>query len=1156
MTLEFRKHARNLGARMTSFAAVLAAVLVLTPSHCVWGQNAATSGTITGIITDSTGAVVVGAKVTATNDATGLPTETKTNDAGSFNLPNLGIGTYTVRVEQPAFNGLERRGVLLDPNSVVRVDAALAVGNASQTVAVTEQAPLLETQQVTLDQTIDREFVSSLPNVVNGGVRDITALLSLSAGVAQGANDFATNITGGRAFATELLLDGVPMVYSPLASVALSNKPDQEIISEVQVQVGVPSAEWGHASGGVGSFITRSGTDKYHGDSLIILRNTVLDATPYNAKSKTQDQQFEWPISVGGPIIIPHVYNGKEKSFFYFSYAAYRKHSANAPVNATVPTVLERGGNFSDIPGIQLYDPATGNLFPAIANEPGCVAGACIPTSRFSATSSAFLAKFIPQPQNSGLVNNYIGGAPNSDLENHYFARVDQRIGNANTIHASFRWDNVNQTVPGGAFGPELGAFSEVEGARQLTLADDTIVRPNLVNSASISYSRWIDVATGTPASLFPVQIPGSYGAGFPAVGFTSTYTGGYGNVSNFDLTHPFWNINETLSWEKGKHSLKFGARYSDYEAQETNSIGDENGVYGFGPLETGHGITGDGNPFASFLLGEVDTASLTEPAPVGFSSKYYAVFGQDNWRISPTLTANIGLRYDIQQPYKSPGASVMSQTTPNPGAGNLPGAIIYTGANGTGDQFMPTWFGGIGPRVGLAWSALPNTVVRAGFGIMYAPHEYSLARTGFPGTNLSPPNPGTPVLQWDTGFTGGQVVPYAINTNPSQLNGQGGIVTVDPASGQSDRLSDTQIVQFDVQHSWKTTLFGAAFVGQYAHHIKGSNGSDYVLLANINQLPVSDMKYGSLLTSSITDPAVEAAGFSAPYPGFTGTLAQALRAFPQYQTITMDLIPIGNSSYNGLVLRGEKRLSHGLQFLASYTISKILTDVSQADYGLPAPQDQYNRKFEKSVGSGDVPRVLVLNYVYELPFGSGKSYVNSGFLGKVLEGFSVSANQVYQAGSPIAIAAPANDLPIFDGELHLDRGTGPFTTGNRHSVKIANPLYDVSGTTYLNQPAFALPPSPTDPAVIANPYTALGNLKYILPNVRTLGFVNENFSLAKRQTFHDRYTFQIGFDMVDAFNRKDFGGLNTTYGSPTFGQYEGAGDGPRVIQVNSKITF
>ncbi len=1142
---------------------------VLATAPALLGQTAAYTGTITGIVTDTQGAIVSNADVTATAIATNVPTSTKSNQSGVYSIPNLPVGTYSVEVKAPSFKSFVKVGVLIDPNGIVQVDAPLAVGSSTQTVNVTTQAPLLETQQATLDTTISHTFVEDLPNEVNGGIRDITTLLSLVGGVSQGANSFQTNITGGRPFGQELLLDGVPMVYTSLASVALTSEPDQEVISEVQVQTGVPTAQWGHSTGGVGSFITRSGTSQYHGGAVLLLRNTVLDATPYNSLTKTRDQQFELPMTIGGPIWLPKIYEHKDRSFFFFNYSMYRTASNEAPLITTVPTTLERGGNFSDLPAsVILYDPTTGQPFPAIASESGCSVGRCIPTSRFSALSSAYLS-FIPSPTNSLLTNNYIGRTPASDKEDHYFAKVDHKIGNNNTLIGTFRWDNLDSFLAANPFGSTLGGRHDLTAYRMLTIADVSVLKSNIVNSLSANYSRWFDVVTGTPPNIFSTQIPGSYGHSFPYVSFSTLYASGYSVGANtaFFNTDPFWNFQEQLSWTVGKHSLQFGGRYSSYISQTGSDVNTENGGYNFSPLETGLGSTTAGNPFASYLLGEVDSASMNVPQDLGFSTRYWAFYAQDGYRSGPKVTLNFGLRWDIQKPFNSPGSSLMDPSTPNPGAGNIPGAIIYTGPNGTGSQFMPTWFGAIAPRFGVAWNVEPRTVVRVGFGIMYGPAEYLLSRVSFPGANAVSPSPGVPVFQWDQGWPA-RLVPNPLAPPSSTVsNGQGGVVTLDFRNGKSNRLADEDILQFDVQHSFKDVLVDAAYVGQFTHHITGSNGSDEILQANINQLPVSDMKYGTLLTDQINDPAVLAAGFAPPYPGFQGTLAQALRSFPQYQGIN-DEIPLGNSSYNALIVSAQKRFSHDLAFVASYTLSKTLTNVSLADSALPAPQDQYNPAAQRSVANTDIPQVLALSYVYHLPLGPGEAFINNGFISKALEGFSVAGIQSYQSGYPITISAPTNDLPIFNGVLQFNRGAGPFTTGGRGHIELGNSLYGTTGTTYLNSAAFALPPpvlipdpaNPAqqiaNPAVVANPYLALGNLKYVLPNVRNLGTYSESLSFFKSQTFHDRYTLRVGADFLNAFNRKNYAGLNTTYGSAGFGTYSANATPPRSVQINARISF
>jgi hypothetical protein len=1162
-------------------AALLLCMLVLLDSgQC---QTAAYNGTITGIVADAAGAVIPGAEVTAINTATGLQTGTKTNEVGAFTIPNIAAGTYTVRIVATGFRALEKTGILLDPNGVVRADTALTVGQATETVRVTESdAPLLETQQTTLDQTIAHEFIESLPNEVSGGIRDITSLLNLSPTVVQGSGSFQTNIASGRGEQTELLLDGVPLVYSPGLYVALSNRPDQDIISEVQVQYGVPTAEWGHSTGGIGTFISRSGTNQFHGDGVLILRNTILDATPDNSTTKNQDQQFELPVSVGGPIFIPHLYNGRDKSFFFFNYSAYRQHASSPPQVVTVPTDLERQGNFSQLPDNAgdgtprlLVDPLTGQLFPAIPSEAGCTIGRCIPQSRFSALSQAYMSKFIPSATISGLVNNYIGRTPNSDLENHYYAKIDHRIGESNTVHGAFRWDDTNVIEADGPWGMLLSGRTYTQGVRVLSLDDDVILRHNLVNSLSAAYTRWIYASVGTPLNIFP-QIPGSYGQGFPVVSLAGgNYSSGWGNQNAFNLADPSWNFNEGLSWEHGKHSSKFGARYSNYQGQGLSGAA-QNGDYTFSSIDTGAAAADWGDPFASFLLGEVNSASMVPPSSRDTGDPYWAFFGQDSWRITPTLTANLGVRYEIPKPEAEPLGFMNDLTVPNPGANNLPGATVFASTSGNGRQFFPTWYKALAPRIGLAWSAHPNTVVRAAYGVLYGPIEGLLLPGGFGGTGLTE-NTGQPIFEWDTGFSKSQVVPYVIGVNPTLQNGVSGIAADGFGRGgeNSDRVNDTQILQLDVQQTVKSFLFGAGYIGQLTHHINGNPFNDSVNLAFVNQLPVDDMKYGSLLTLPITDPAVVATGVTAPFPQFvstwggSATMAQALRNYPQYGDIYYE-VALGNSTYHGAVLRAETRGSHGLQFIGSFTISKTLTDSNLATSAtLNVPQNQYDRRWEKSVSTLDVPRVLLLTYNYQLPVGRGKSYLSNGVLGRVLEGFQISGNQLYQAGTPIQIQVPNDDLPIFNGgALDFDRGTGPFTTGHRGSIHLGNSLYGTTGTTYLNQAAFLRPPTfnipdPTNPgniianpAVVANPYSALGNLKAALPNVRNLGYFNENLSLYKNQTFHDRYTLHFGFELIDAFNRQDYGCLNTYYGSQGFGTYGCAANGPRVVQLDTKITF
>jgi len=1190
-----------------AFAIIMMLLFIAGSASTAWCQAAAYMGTITGIVTDPGGAVVPDAAVVAINTETGVQTRTTTNSVGAYQIPNIAAGTYNVEVTAKGFAKDVKTGVLLDPNGVARADCSLTVGATTATVTVTEAAPLLETQQTTLDQTIQHAFVENLPNSVNGGARDITALLSLVPGVTQGANGFETIVEGGRAFATEVLVDGVPANYNPLLTVILNNRPPQDVVSEVQVQTGVPTAQWGHSSGTIASFTTRAGTDQYHGDAVLILRNTLLDARPYNSKTKTTDQQWELPMSIGGPIRIPHLYNGRDKSFFFFNYTAYRIHSTSPPYTATVPTKLERdSGNvgvydFSQLPAnVLINDPVTGKPFLPISSNLDCATpGRCIPASRVSPFARMYLSQVIPQPTNDSVVDgNFTGRVPSSTEENHYFARIDQKIGQSHTLSGSLRWDTLASVAANGPFNALLSGDTSSNEARTLNLADAWILRPNLTNSLQVSYARWLGPKLGTPASAFPHLVPGSYSflgdapPAFPFVNLAGAYSlyqvsggsfnGGatYGYPGTFSYEDPFWNGSDTVDWQHGKHSLKFGVRFEDEITQQNISNGADapNGEYNFQSYETGGAtevVSGvqQGDAFASFLLGEVDSAGMFFNGNLNASERYYSYFGQDNWRVTPTFTLDLGMRWDISEPFNYPNGSTIDPTIPNPGAGNIPGAAVFTGP-GAGSKFFPTWHGGFGPRVGFAWNVMPNTVVRAGYGIMFEPAELEIPQSSFPGTSVSAPTPGSDqaALQWDTGWGINQVNPYRPGfKNPNLYNGQNGVLMGGFSEGQTDRQGYIQDLQFDVQQSVGKFLIGASYMGQLGHKLIECVCTPFISLASPNQLPVSDLQYGNTLSDIVGAPGTPAE-FIAPYSTFNSqwganaTVGQSLRAFPQFGSIN-SVLPLGNSTYHAGIFRAESRDFHGLQLIASFTVSKNLTD-STTWLGYPSPQDQFNRKFEKSVAPfSDIPQILHLVYNYQLPIGSGKPFANQGAVGRALEGFEISANQYYESGSPITITSPSS-LPIYNGYVSMDRGTGSFTTGNRRSVKLVG-QNGSSGTTYLNSAAFALPTpvevtdpnNPTgppifNPAVIANPYSALGNLKRVLPNVRNLGYFNEDLALYKNQTLWENVTLHIGFDMINAVNRKNFGGLDTNISDATFGKYFGNATNPRVVQIDAKLTF
>jgi hypothetical protein len=1120
---------------------LLALAMLAMPSRAL--AQAGTTGAISGILTDSQGGVVPQAEVTAKSMATSVTSRTTTNAEGVYTFPYLPIGVYEIRITAPGLKTMVVTGVVVDQANISRVDRMLVLGSISESVTVEAAAPLLQQESTTFDAEVTRKFVEDLPSAVGGGTRDATSIVNILPGVqTPGAvsgqsfgSQFGVNIGGGRQFSTEFQMDGMNVAYQGVtAGVPLDMRPDYDITSEVKVQIGVPSAEYGRSSGGVITYLSRSGTNELHGNATILVRNTILDARAYNASSVGVDQQWEMPLSVGGPVYIPKIYNGKNKTFFFFNYTAFRQKPGGNPSTVTLPSAQERTGNFSDVSTV-IYDPTTGQPF----------SGNAIPASRISGVAQA-INKFYPSPTSSSLTANFTGLTPSSTTADDLFAKVDHNFTDNNRFSVSYRHRNVPLNIAEGPpYGHPLSGDYSPRSVHQEIVSDDWVISPHVVNHIAASEIGFYTAQLSNPLDpKYWVPIPNSFGPAFPSFCFvTDGYAGmgvGLGNCAGAAHNYEFdrsRDLQDAVSWTKGTHTFKFGARYLWFQAASGSQDG-RNGLYEFSQLETAHVVNGSavggtGNAYASFLLGAVDSASMSLVQPPDYHSQYLGLYAQDDWKITKKLTLNYGLRWDLQPPdyEKNNMLSAMSETTPNPGAGNFLGAYVFAQQQHV-KTFVPTWYHGWAPRLGAAYSVTPTLVVRASAGVVLAPMDNGSATldgTGFSGSkSVNSPNGGvTPAMNWDQGWTN---VIRPPSFDPAILNGG----TANIMATNAGRAASTTMVQLDIQKSFaRNYMVNIGYLGQSSHHIPAS-------LNLVNQVNPKYLTLGSLLNSNITDPAVVSAGFSAPYDGFTGTLAQALKPFPQYFAVNATGDRSGNSSYNALLVKAEKRFSNGLQFLVSYTWSKSLTDTALNVFGRSGPQDSYNRKVEKALSLYDVPQTLVTSFTYALPWGPDRPFLKHGFVSQILGGWALSGILTYTGGLPVAVSAP-NSLPIGNGHLDANYLGGAISTG-ASNVVIANGL--TQGTVTVNRNAFGFPA----------PYT-FGNTN-ILPNVRTLGFKSENISLLKRQTFRERYVFELRFDMFNVPNRKDPGGLVTDLTNPLFGQYTSSNIGPKSGQLGAKIIF
>ncbi len=629
-----------------------------------------------------------------------------------------------------------------------------------------------------------------------------------------------------------------------------------------------------------------------------------------------------------------------------------------------------------------------------------------------------------------------------------------------------------------------------------------------------------------------------------PRVQFTDTYQNWGDETKNKGLqVNNTLQFGDTVSVFKGNHNMKFGA---DMRWQQTNGADSagQQGLFAFSPnetaLPTAAGRAATGNAFASYLLGAVDNASYNGLYVVpGLRYQYKALFAQDDWKVSRKLTLNIGLRWDLFMPRHEHNTNIsgFDPSLPNPGAGNLPGAIRFLG-NGPGrdntrSSFADTYYKAFGPRIGFAYQLDPHTVVRGGYGVSYGQGNANAglrdSQKFIYGFNAAPSYASTdagvtPAFNWDSGFPTNWPHPPFID--PTVQNGTN-VTMVGKGDGRPPYFQNYQIsVQRELASK---TSIEAAYVG-----VKGTRLG--TALINLNQDDPKYLALGSVLTQSVTSAAAQAAGIKIPYAGFTGSVAQALRPYPQFLNIVSNSNPNGNSTYNALQVKLTKRLSHGLTMQGAYTWAKTLSDGNIAAGGGPAGQDFYNRRLEKGLSTNDVPQILVLAYTYEMPFGKGKALLNHGGVASmILGGWQLSAIQQYSVGKPVQLTAN-NGLPIFNGALRPNVVPGASMTLD-HPDPLANPWYDKN--------AFTVPAS----------YT-FGNAARSYTQLRAPNSYNESFGLMRHIKLGEKATLMLRGEFFNTFNRVVFGAPVSNLSASNFGRVTSQANAPRQGQVAARIDF
>jgi hypothetical protein len=958
-----------------------------------------------------------------------------------------------------------------------------------------------------------------------------------------------------------------------------------DAVQEFKVLQSNFSPEFGESGDGIVSLTVKSGTNQLHGSAYDYLRNRVLDANSWknntSGNKKAINTQNDFGATAGGPIWIPHLYNGKDKTFFFFAYEGFRFRTGSNNI-LSLPNEAFRKGDFSALlPGTQLYDPTTHAAIPGniLTNDPNFKA-------------SAVMTKVVAllPPTNGGLTQNVTDHSLSSTTANLFDIKIDHTLSDKHRISGGFDYDN---TRTGGisSLSPIFGS-STPQKTRYARFSDNYIFSPTVVNQFLYGFSRRYraegsnSIGQGFPAKI---GLTGVNNTTFPCFKFFGgPYREVLNNCGDSEFADNVYQLNDSVSWVKSKHNLKFGGgvRMLQFNVRRLTQ---GSGEFDFDPSQTsstGTATGAGGDAVASALFGLVNQAFLNYGAFSGVRYKDFYFFAQESYKLTPRLTLNYGLRYDLDRPATEAfdRFSAVDPTLPNPGAGGILGAYTYfgtgTGRNGR-KRPQDTYTKAFGPRLGFAYSINSKTVVRGGYGIFYEPlKEGSFADQDglgfFNKETLTTANVAP--FQIDSGVP--HLLPATGPFTPEGQNGNGGVILVPRNSG---RPADIQTWNLDIQRQITTNLaVSVAYVGSKGTHLPALNiipnqvNPSFLFLGN-------ELGMNATCLSNNGCPKAIAAGVKLPYPTFTGNINQLLRPFPQYGDFNQEdnsFTPdrTGDSTYHAMQLGVEKRFATGLSFLVSYTVSKNLTDADSAGPGVSGfvgtnsfiGQNSFNRGAEKAVSQLDTPQALVASFFYELPAGHGKRYLNQGgVVDRVAGGWYVAGVASYKSGTPTTVYGPcggtAGDV-LFGGCHFTGIARVNVVPGVSQTNKSSN--FNTATTPFWNPNAFTVPANFT-----------FGNEPRSLSSARTFGGRNEDFTLGKKtRLLGENAAIDFRAEFFNIFNRHIYSapsGFATPLGTPftpVGGTLSGGGtcsgpfacgfgavtdsSGPRTIQFGLKITY
>ncbi|MFB3905206.1 MAG: carboxypeptidase regulatory-like domain-containing protein [Acidobacteriota bacterium] len=1130
-------------------------------------------GSLLGSVKDASGALIPGATVTAINVETNVSTSTVTSDIGRYRIPFLLPGNYSVIVELPGFRRLERTGIRISAGTDLDLDCVLEVGEVSNSVTVSGSTAAVSSTNADLALVVEQKYVQNIPvsltrNVLNKVLLTPGVTVASSGGTvtSNGQTDITINGGGGNQSRNEITIDGIPNTVPRSGGVAVYI-PSQDSVEEMKVQTTLFDAAYGHSNAGAISITTRAGTNQWHGSLYDFKRWRALNANSWRNNYLGLERP---PVSYnqvggmfGGPVILPGLYNGRDRTFFMFSFEKTKDASPRTR-EARVPTELERAGDFSQTLNrkgtaiLEIYDPWTTQGTGSKATRT-LFANSRIPQNRLDRTGLAVM-KAYPLPNVAATtqigVNNWAGAGVYQVLEDSYSIRVDHALSSRQRMFARYsKLTRADEFVP--VLFPGVLSFTG-PGQSDLGVSyryfhslavDDTITfSPSFVGSFRYGLStrdlpKLLGVAEGSkladPAVLDLPQIilDNQATRGFPIfnMGENIPQIGARNDVENW-YTHTGL---ATFYKMIGKHSLKFGA---DYRLTRWNKIylGDgQSGSFTYSSVFTqknpfvNSSADTSGSGMASLLLGVPASGSLGYNSSLANQNHYLALFVQEDWKALPHLTLNFGLRYELETPYterfnRTAHGFDFSAPSPLDVPGlELKGGLLFAGVGGNPRREGNVDANNFGPRFGFAYSVNSKTVVRGGYGLFFSAQGYN---TGFDGAVATFNAVTTYTGTIDSGAT-----PFTTIQNPfpGGLRGpEGNSKGLAARYGDSLTIMDQNRVN-PYNQQWQISLqreLPGAFVAEGAY--VGMLSLKRLESFNLNEKPDEYLVLGADETKKMPNPFL---GIFDPLSslgkGSTISQGQLWKNYPQYSSLTMEGANTGRAIFHGFQGRLQGRFNQGLSSLLSYTFSKSIVNNTTS---------WVNTRNYRSVSSLDRRHVLRMALLYELPFGPGKPLASSGgLLGRIVEGWSMSGfleamsgaalSVSHTNGRPITLRNPTKEGPIAErlGD-RVDPATG----------KVLNPFFDTDAFQ-------ALP----------NQYT-ISSTETRLDWLRGPGAVCFNLAILKDVTIRENIRLQIRGEADNLTNARIWGAPGTNMSSPkTFGVIQDGGSG-RSIQIGAALRF